>query len=156
MYSQPDFYGSKYTGYQPAADVAKKVRADFKAAQAAGEIPADIKFSVVSDYFSGGQAVRVTIQGRPESEVYYQETVSYPAGFDRSERRMHPEAKTIEEKVRKIANTYNRDRSDSMVDYFDVMYYCDVSWESDWARKYREAQAGKRAAARQAKVQQAA
>lgn len=155
MYSQPDFYGSKYDGFKPAAEVAKKVRADFKAAQAAGEIPATIKFSVVSESFAGGQAVRVEIQGRPEAEVWYEEIVQY-AGFERPERRMTPEAKEVMRKVEAIANAYNRDRSDSQVDYFDVMYYCTVSYESDWSRKYRAQQAAVRAAKKAAKAQRAA
>lgn len=148
MYSQPDFYGSKYTGFQPAAQVSKQVRADLKTAQKAGEIPGDIRFSVKSQSYSMGQSVRVEVQGRSAERIWYYEDVEYPAGFTRPERRMHAEAKEIEKRVFAIANAYNRDRSDSMVDYFDVMYHCFAEWESDWSRKHREQRAAVRAARR--------
>lgn len=151
MYSQPDFYGSKYTGYQPAAQVSKQIRQDLKAAQAAGEIPADLTFSVKSDSYSMGQSVNVKIQGRTEAQVWKTETVN-EHGFDREVRRFHPEAEAVLDKVRAIANAYNRDRSDSMVDYFDVMYYLHVDYESAWSRNHRAAQAAARAAKRAAKA----
>jgi len=55
--------GHKYEGWQDAAVIAKKVRADFKAAQKAGEFPADIKVSVRCHKYSGGQSVKATLSG---------------------------------------------------------------------------------------------
>lgn len=152
MYGMPDFYGSKYTGYRPAAEVAKLIRAELKAAQKAGELPTEIKFSVTSDYFSGGQSVSVEIRGWTDEEVWE----TYQDAYDMPRKSIRPAAAGVKRKVERIANAYNRDRSDSQVDYFDVMYYCRVEFESDWRRQYRARETAARAAKRAAKVPRAA
>ena len=55
--------GSTHADTTTPAQVAKQIRADLKAAQAAGDIDPALKFSVRTDTFSGGAAVDVTVKG---------------------------------------------------------------------------------------------
>ena len=110
--------GSKYTGYRDAALIAKDIRADIKAAKAAGEIPADVKVSVRCEKYSGGQSVRVTLSGWAAGDIWDEE------------RRVMPRAEQVRRKIDAMREAYNRDASDPMVDYYDVTYYGSTDW--DW------------------------
>jgi hypothetical protein len=113
--------GHKYEGWQDAAVIAKKVRADFKAAQKAGEFPADIKVSVRCRKFAGGQSVDVQLSGWAKDRV---------SSFgEEGWRQMSPEAKEVRFHAQAIAEAYNKDESDSMVDYFRVVYYSNAEWD---------------------------
>ena len=109
--------GSKYIGRRPNKVVAQDIRADLKAAQASGELPADLKFSVKMG--SGGGSIKVRVAGVKNIRV------RDDLGRDVTT----PEAKAIYDKVDRITNAYNRDNSDIMTDYFDTDYYGFVNLE---------------------------
>lgn len=106
------------------------LRADLKAAQAGGALPASAVFSVRSDSFAGGQSVRVEIRNLPDREIL-DDHPDFP-------HRYGPAARELERAVRRMANAYNRDASDSQSDVFDVHYYAHVSIETEDSRQPRQ------------------
>jgi hypothetical protein len=116
------FEGEKYTGFRSATDIAKDIRSDIKEAISAGKLPKDLKVSVRSRYYAGGQSIDMTwsatsgthrigdYHGRPDVVL--------------SARGQH-----IEHQLKKIAHAYNYDNSDITVDYFDTMFYCTPQWD---------------------------
>jgi hypothetical protein len=115
--------GSKYSGFKPAAEVAKLIRAEIKDAKATGLLPKELKVSVRSSSFAGGQAIDCTLSGLPVETVWQYDSVYNTKIYTQA-------AKEICEIVEDIRNQWNLDRSESQVDYFDVMYYGRAEW--DW------------------------
>ena len=108
--------GSKYAGYVDAAKVAKMVRADIKAAKTNGDLPNDIKTSVRTRKYAGGQAVDVTITGWNAEAVWAPDHTLTTA------------ARYVQRTIETIRSAYNRNASDPMVDYYDVTYYGGTDW----------------------------
>ena len=135
--------GGKYTGWRDVASIAKDVRTDLKAAQAAGYLPADLKFAVVTDKYAGGQSMRVRVQGMSDDDIYEEDPTSWSSG-----RRYAQPALEIRERVVAIAGAYGRDTTDIQTDYFNVTYYSFVDLEDEQGAAWREQQAAARKAAR--------
>lgn len=112
--------GSKFTGWIDAAVAAKKIRQDVKDAKRDGIIPVDVKVSVRTRKYAGGQAVDVHLSGWNPEAVWYRGTYGPE---------MSNAAARVEKAVERIRGSYNRDASDSMVDYFDVTYYGTTQWD---------------------------
>lgn len=146
-------YGEKsQRGWRKAADIAKLIRADIKAAIAAGELPGSAKnYSVRSRSYAGGQAIDLVAKDLPG---LYQQCEGIKPGtkkeFDGGdgwtamscgnswckaggEHRDHPAARyhrILSEEgqrvlglLQKIHDSYNWDGSEVMVDYFDKLYW---------------------------------
>lgn len=137
--------GAKFEAGMDIAEIAKRVRKDLKAAQAAGELPADATFSVTIDRFSGGQSLGVTILGMPDSWTYvspglepnYAENI--PANGGQTD-----EATAATRKVEGIVFAYNYDGSDIQSDYFNVNFYSSVKIRDErWQRFADEEKARK-------------
>jgi hypothetical protein len=112
--------------YRPLKDIAADIRANIKAAKKAGDLPADLKVSVRTDLYAGGGAIRVTLSGWTTEQVWTTETDAvYGWGYT-----LTHDAARVQGHVEQIRRSYNRDASDSMVDYFDVTYYGSTEW--DW------------------------
>ncbi len=142
-------YGAKYAEpaqYASAADIAKLIRRDIKAAIAAGDLPGTAKnYSVRSRSYSGGQAIDIAAKGLdgmyqvcdgivPGSEDGYGAhacgNVWCKAGGqykDSPSAQYHPiltvEGRRVQDLLQAIHDSYNHDGSDSMVDYFDKRYW---------------------------------
>lgn len=115
--------GTRYTGYKPATEIAKLIRAEIADAKKNGALPKDIKVSVRSSSFAGGQAIDVTLSGLPKNEIWvFDELYKTNVLTDKAEQ--------IQNFVEAIRADWNLDRSDAQVDYFDVMYYGSTQW--DW------------------------
>jgi len=141
----PVVVGPRYdpARWRSSAEVARLVRADLRAAQTRGALPPSAVFSVRSDSFAGGQSVRVQIRNLPDREIL-DDHPDFP-------RRLSPAARELERVVRRVVNAYNRDRSGSQSDVFDVHYYGHVSIETETDRDTRQRLAAEektRAAAR--------
>ncbi len=121
------FVGSKVGELYDAAEISRAVKKELNALQKAGEFPAEIKFSVRSDKFSGGQAVDVVISGWNSEQVWKEE---WSEPYSRMLKIMLPEAKAIQEKAEDVRNQYNREAINSQIDYFNVTYYGQAEW--DW------------------------
>ena len=115
--------GTRYTGYKPATEIAKLIRAEIADAKKNGALPKDIKVSVRSSSFAGGQAIDVTLSGLPKDEVWvYDELYKTKV--------LTEKAQKIYEIVEGLRNDWNINRSEPQVDYFDVLYYGSTQW--DW------------------------
>jgi hypothetical protein len=123
-----------------AAQGARLLRSDVKAAQAAAALPPPAVFSVRSDSHSGGQSVSVEIRNLPDREIL-DDHPDYP-------RRLNRQARELERAVRRMANAYNRDASGRASDFYDVHYYAYVSIETEADRRTRETLAAKERSAR--------
>jgi hypothetical protein len=128
----PVTIGPKYDRdrWRSAAEVARLLRADLKAAQESAALPPSAVFSVRSESFAGGQSVRVEIRNLPDREILDHHP-DYP-------NRLNRDARELERTVRRMANAYNRDASDSQSDVFDVHYYAQVSIETEASRQSRQ------------------
>lgn len=123
--------GSKYIPHRPTRDVAKDIRADLKAAQKTGAIPADVNVSVRTRSFSGGAAIDVTLTGWDDDKIWHQETVENPVGPGYVKNTLTPQAKAIQAHAKSIVDAYNYDNSDPMTDYFEVDFYGSVDWRKN-------------------------
>lgn len=135
--------GSKYTGFRDVADVAKDVRGDLKAAQAAGYLPDDVKMSVTTSKYAGGQALRVEIRGMSDQDIYRHDPTSWEPG-----RRYSAPCREVIDRVDAIAGAYDRSTTDAQTDYFNVMYWCHVDVEDEAGAQWRAKQTAARRQAR--------
>lgn len=128
----PVVTGPKYDRdtWRTTVEVAGLLRADLKAAQASAALPPSAVFSVRSETFAGGQAVRVEIRNLPDREIL-DDHPDYPNRLSRS-------ARELERTVRRMANAYNRDASDRQSDVYDVHYYAHVDIETESGRRTRQ------------------
>ena len=99
-------------------DIAKWIRQTLK------EKYPKFKFSVTMESYSGGSSITVAVMVSPililRNMKGYDQLNNFYLETDNN---LTDEAKKILIDVNKIANKYNYDKSDSMVDYFDVNYY---------------------------------
>lgn len=116
--------GAKFTGYRDASAISKDVRGDIKDAVKAGDLPSDIKTSVKTDKYAGGQAVNVRLTGWEPERVWRRENDQYGPRWVYT-----PEAKAVMARVEDIRGAYNRDASESQMDYYDVTYYGNTQWD---------------------------
>lgn len=135
-------YGAKYDGDLTGVEIAKRVRADIKAATKAGLIPAGV-YSVRYDSYSMGQSIDVTIMHLPGVAVIHPDRPTFDAlTLDEQDRRVIPSIYSpvgaqILDNVKAILWAYNHDGSDSQVDYFDVKFHGDVRFDSDFTSAER-------------------
>lgn len=140
-------YGEKCErGYRDAAQIAKQIRVDIKAAIASGELPgAPGNYSVRTRKYSGGQAIDLVAKGlgemyqqcegiKPGSESGYAAmscgNVWCKAGGQYKDsphaqyhRILSAEGQRVKAALQKIHDAYNWDGSEVMVDYFDRLYW---------------------------------
>lgn len=114
--------GSKYTGFRPVAQISRDVRADLKEAQKAGYLPPDLRISVRSDSYSMGQAMRLSVTGLSDEELYQPQS-----DIDMSwERRNTAYAREVRDRIEAIARAYDQTDSESQTDYYHGTYHCFV------------------------------
>lgn len=114
--------GAKFTGWRDVASIAKDVRADLKAARKAGYLPEELRISVRSDKFAGGQAIQLQVRGLDDRDIYQPKShldLAY-------ERRYTEYATQVRDRVTAIANAYGKSDVSSETDYSNVAYYCHV------------------------------
>lgn len=109
-------------------DIAKLMRADLKAAQADGTIPAGSKISVRGRRYSGGQSIDICVEVPFWTRVPEGETDA-ARGLGHKWPWLVRRAALILERMEAIHAAYNFDNSDGMTDYFHTRYYGDVSLE---------------------------
>lgn len=131
-------YGEKNNGtWRDAADIAKDIRADIKAARQAGEInlPEGAKISVRCSKYSGGQSIDVNVTGWVGHRIEVEDAENFWPGFTRRE--LTPEADEVQGRLERIVRAYNWDGSDSQSDYFDVCFYGHVSFDgASWLTRW--------------------
>lgn len=146
-----EYRGSKYDATKGLSlkEVAKRIRQDIKQMIAAGTLPKGLKVSVRMD---GYNALRVNVMAVPESvRVYNPDYARATKNFTdysnpdvygyRAIARYTEEFNRILETLDANTNSYNRDNSDTMTDYFDVRFYdgrATLAWEAAKAVEARE------------------
>lgn len=141
-YQIPDgWYGAKYDPKRSLTDIAKMIREEIKLLRKIGnlesdaavaipspiaDMPAGIKVSVRQPHYG---SINVTLSGVP-AEWGWMRGVD-PRDFWGQERWMHtPALQALLDELETLMGAYNYDRSDAMVDHFDVNFYgrANVDW----------------------------
>jgi hypothetical protein len=139
-YSDNRAYGVKYesTKRMTTVEIAKLIRAEIKLAQKLaksmaepgdlktpdpiGDAPAEIKFSVVSEYFSGGSSIDISIKNIPDSWGWEDREDRYGYMTNMPTTAL----KILADELKSISDAYNYDGSDISTDHFDVRFYSTV------------------------------
>jgi DNA polymerase sigma len=143
FYTENGWAGSRFNPNLPLRDIALMVRRYVK------EVYPTWKFSVRTEYYSGGCSLHVALTEAPENifidsrvkeaalskrRLYgsdeeaikcCQETVTsgYISNWDCYYKWMSDKAVTVLEDVENLVNSYRYNDSDSMIDYFDTNFY---------------------------------
>lgn len=129
-YYGPVTRGEKYDPDRPLRDVAKDVRADIKAAVAAGYLP-DLEYTVGTQSKSRAIDVRACgmdhLLARKGSDRYPE--IQEVSGV----------ARQLEQRLESILASYNRTQTASQVDYWNHAFYARATVFSDVEDRYRKA-----------------
>lgn len=143
-------YGSKYAETEGlrTAEIAKRIRADIKAAVAEGRLPR-AKYSVVTDVYSMGSSINVRIS-KVERQGF---TLLNPGRLRWDLENPHlghwacpadhmalysPEATAVRAAVEAIMAAYNYDGSEPETDYYNVRFHGRAAFASDYEAELRE------------------
>jgi hypothetical protein len=142
FYNPGAWRGSKYeqARYLSLTEIAKLIREDLKMARKAGQAapgsadlaivdpvadaPAQIRYSVRTQYYAGGGAIDLLIKNVPADWGWTEEA----GEFGPCKVATRAFAALVDE-VERIYNAYNYDNSDSQTDYFDRNYWGNVQTE---------------------------
>jgi hypothetical protein len=141
LYNPGAWQGSKYESASrlTLTEIAKLIRADIKMAQKIGrkvtdskaiavrdaiaDAPAQIKYSVRTEYYSGGGSIDVVIKNIPETWGWTMQ----PDEFGNLQPVATPAMAELYAAVDAIHRSYNYGNSDGMVDYFERRYWGHVA-----------------------------
>jgi len=132
--------------YLSAKDVARRTRELIKAAKSEGILPFDLKVSVRSEYFAGGQAVDIrwktgavakatrftkvfTLVSREELDDYRFNGRRYDHVTSKYYIVRNEKHEEIEEILNWIVKLWQIDDSDASIDYFCVNYWAHVNYD---------------------------
>jgi hypothetical protein len=138
--------GAKFDKTLTVTEIAKRIRADIKAAIAAGELPAGLVVSVRQRPCTHSSAIDAQIKAVPAGfrvmnpdRVRHDRDTNYALPPRRLEQRHAPEMVAALAVLAKIHGAYNRDDSDSSSDYFDRRYYGSAGVSHELERADRDA-----------------
>ncbi len=120
--------GCLYAAGMHGPEVARELRAAFKAAQKAGAFPG-VKVSITSDRFSMGSSVTVTVLAVP-FPLIDRARVALVLKGNRYARCRSARAELLLAQLKMLANLYRYDRSDSQTDYSDTNCYLTVELDT--------------------------
>jgi ATP-dependent phosphoenolpyruvate carboxykinase len=121
FYTPYGWKGDKYdeTKHLPIKEIAKLIKKEIQK-----KFP-DIKVSVRSKIYSGGQSIRITIKEVPFRVINPEWGQSFYVT-----RKYTKEAERLIEEIEKIANRYRFSDCDPMIDYFHTNFYLTVEFDS--------------------------
>ncbi len=127
------FYGNKYDSKLSTTDIAKRVRAEIKAATALPEsdpwrLPKGLKVSVRSRYFAGGSSISSAVTAFP-SALLNPACVLHTVLFKHERytfERYTKDGSRVLAVLKGMLDAYNFDGSDLQSDYFNVNFYGSV------------------------------
>jgi len=119
------FIGERYTETRDltTVQVAALIRQDIKK-----QFP-NLKIFVRSEYYSGGSSIDIRVKScdfNPINPAW--DPNDYMTSMDNNPRYTE-RGKTLLRDLERIVNRYNRDNSDSSIDYFDVRFYSSVTYD---------------------------
>lgn len=126
-----EFKGSKYEVNKDLSttEIAKLIRKEIK------ERFPNIKVSVHTEYFANGSSIDVWVQDagfNPINPKWNPRDYSTPMHINPI---YTEQGKQLLKDLEAIVNQYNRDNSDTQIDYFDVSFYSDVSYSSEFEHR---------------------
>ncbi len=143
-------YGPKHEKDLDIVAIAKRLRAEIKAAVKAGELP-KCKYNVRISRYNGGQSMNILIKDYPGT-IYNQRHLKLTHEIDQGclgeagrarHRDLWDERETLTrytkdlldliKALEKLVDQWNYDGSDSQTDYFHVNYYSHVDIDCDQA-----------------------
>lgn len=95
-----------------------------------------------SDTFAGGQSIDVRITSAPGLTIVNREWLTHNRDMPYENHNiphLTQEASDLVKRLERMMNQYNRDNSDSSVDYFDVHFYSHVTFDYDLTHAEHEA-----------------
>lgn len=126
----PGWIGGKHQPDRDITEIARDVRSDLKRAQEDGWLGDNLNFTVRTERLSEGRSLRVSIEGLTDDERLADAPDLHSRKFNpRGE--LSDEAAQTQRRVRAIVEQYNRDESNSEVDFFDIDFYSSVAFESE-------------------------
>lgn len=132
--------GEHADGGLTSAQIAAFIRADIKAAMAAGGLP-KMKVSIRSERYSMGQSVNIVITSAP-FVVLNEERVRWEAANPYENSRdyiLSPRARQVEARIEAIAAEYVRSETHSPSDLHNTNCFVSVRYDSDLFTRDREA-----------------
>lgn len=126
----PGWIGGRHESGRDITEIAKDVRGDIKRAKEDGWLREDLSFSVRTERFSGGRALRVQVKGMSDDERLAYAPEIYNRWFN-PRGGLSEEAAQTQERVETIIDQYNRDESNSQVDYFNIDFHHSVGFETE-------------------------
>lgn len=131
---------SKYAK-RDVKETAQLIRQDIAAAIGAGLLPRELKASVRIERYSMGKSINVVVTAAPGVLILNEARVRHDVetkGLEYTTLPMYsPEGRSILETLESIANQYQRNRSDSMRDVYDVAFSLSVTFDHDLAAAIR-------------------
>jgi len=127
--------GAKYkdTKDLPLKEIAKRIKAECKEKYPGANV------SVRTEHYSMGCAINISINDpgfNPYNPKYDPNDYSINGCSKRTEGPFNQRALDMKDAISKIADQYNYDNSDGMIDYFDTNFYCGVAFAYDLDEKY--------------------
>lgn len=127
------FRGSKYeeTKDLPLTEIAKRIKQEIR------ERYPRVKVSVRTEFYSMGCSVDVWVQDadfNPINPEWLPSDSWYPV----PKSRYTEQGKQLLKDIEGIVQQYNRDNSDSSIDYFEVRFYSSVEYTYDLQKRYME------------------
>lgn len=123
-------YGSNYerTERLYGADLTREIRSDLQSARAVGYIPAEYRLRVnKAGSSSSHQSLNVVIVP-PEGHNPHFRSRDWVFGETEEVSMEKPADSIVRSRIEQIVGSYNRDTSNSQVDYFNRRFYEHVSW----------------------------
>jgi len=122
FYTQNGWKGENYDFNRSTRDISKILREYVK------RVYPDHKFSITTENFSGGSSIHVRLMTAPYEALQggKRDHGLNPYCLEQDNVLTAP-AKRIMQDVNRLINSYRRSDCDSMVDYFDVNFYYDLS-----------------------------
>ena len=146
-----EFRGRNYDRSLDTAEIAKRIRKEITSLKKNGTVrglPRDAKISVRIDRFSGGSSIDVIVKYLPYNPLNVDRVkwekenphtyVGSLHSMDAAYHRYNEDGRALKEFLEELLNSYNRDNSDIMTDYFDVNFYGHVRFDYTFERECQE------------------
>lgn len=122
FYTQNGWKGDNYRSDRSTKEIAKILREYVK------RVYPDHKFSITTEYFSGGSSINVALMAAPYEALRDGSTHRGMNQFAMKEDPVFaPRAVEVMRNVNRLIKSYRYDDSDGMIDYFNTNFYYDLS-----------------------------